>query len=557
LQTTVSVPKPPTSSVPASSWTSKVYNGILGALGGQYDTTYIPTPGGVVQQQVANTPGQQWKRIIAGAVAGFGGAAAAGTQGPGGTMRGLGAGIQAGFGQRVAQDQRAEAQANTQFEQQQKAAMNNAQQAMLSQQVAESQWRVQHGQHEVESEDIANFNASQKLIADSPGATKVADGLDYQDAIKLTQDNPALHDDLANGRLVIMRDISSGKNNGVQVWKVTPSFMDSKTPTDLTVHIPWYPEGHQEQVIPAGEPNKNVSQLLQQIDTYTNNQTLQKQKQDAENERLKNEQTRVNLERQRLNLETPKIRAETELAENKAAQTTAVNSPQGQSLVDAIGQGRATVGTLRSAMNNPSLLEAVTAKYPDWDQSKVAGYAGTMKDFTSGHTSIQLNNAGTALLHLQELQRLNTAQALLPLTSAKSAYQNQLSTVVHELDQFYGANNIPAAEDLKSTLSAPTTWQRDAAIKRQAVSMGEKLDQFGQQWRNAAPSAAYEARMPDISAESKVARANLDPRFAATLPAPGSAGTISLANVRGQPEFRGMSDAQIIAAARLKGYAVQ
>jgi len=44
--------------------------------------------------------------------------------------------------------------------------------------------------------------------------------------------------------------------------------------------------------------------------------------------------------------------------------------------------------------------------------------------------------------------------------------------------------------------------------------MGDKLDAYEQEWKNAAPSKAYQAPMPGISPQAKAARARLDPNYA-------------------------------------------
>ena len=60
-------------------------------------------------------------------------------------------------------------------------------------------------------------------------------------------------------------------------------------------------------------------------------------------------------------------------------------------------------------------------------------------------------------------------------------------------------------EDMRSTLGAFTN--RDAAIAEQVKSMGDKLDSFEQTWKQAAPSEAYEAPMPQIDDKAKRSRA--------------------------------------------------
>jgi hypothetical protein len=117
------------------------------------------------------------------------------------------------------------------------------------------------------------------------------------------------------------------------------------------------------------------------------------------------------------------------------------------------------------------------------------------------------------MVHLHELQQLNTATSHIPHTSDWTAYQNKADTVASELAKFYGDATIPAIKSIKDTLTSTLPGNRDAAIRTQARSMGDKFDSYEQQWKNAAPSAAYQAKMPTVSQNAKSARAALDPEY--------------------------------------------
>jgi hypothetical protein len=173
---------------------------------------------------------------------------------------------------------------------------------------------------------------------------------------------------------------------------------------------------------------------------------------------------------------------------------------------------------------NPQLAAAVSVAYPDFDSSKVKAYTQAYQDFTSGKTSIALNSGGTALTHLSELSDLNTAESHIPHTPDWTAYQNKADTVAAELSKFYGDPTIPAIAAIKSTLTSTLPGNRDAAITTQAKSMGDKLDSYEQQWKNAAPSPAYEAALPHITATARAARAKLDPAYAARAEGGGAVG---------------------------------
>lgn len=181
-------------------------------------------------------------------------------------------------------------------------------------------------------------------------------------------------------------------------------------------------------------------------------------------------------------------------------------------LVDMIGHGQMPIGRLSYILTrNPQLMGEVSKAYPDFDGSKVESYAKTYQDFTSGKTSRQLNAGGTAIGHLMELKALNTPASHIPGTPDWVAYHNKLDTVATELASFYGDSTIPGIAKIASTLGSNLPGTRDRAIETQAQSMGDKIRSYEQQWRNAAPSAAYEAPMPGISPDAVRALSQLAP----------------------------------------------
>jgi hypothetical protein len=101
-------------SIKADNWSTKVYHGVLNALGGGGDVAYQrdPQTGKMTAVPVATGPGTQWKKIIAGGVAGFSAAAAAQGTGPGSTMRAAGAGTAAGLRMGVEENDRARGHAD-------------------------------------------------------------------------------------------------------------------------------------------------------------------------------------------------------------------------------------------------------------------------------------------------------------------------------------------------------------------------------------------------------------------------------------------------------------
>ena len=192
--------------------------------------------------------------------------------------------------------------------------------------------------------------------------------------------------------------------------------------------------------------------------------------------------------------------------------------------VDAIGTGHIAATRLDYILaRKPELLDAVMKKYPDFDSSKTGAYKDAYTEFTKGKVSVSLNAARTAFRHLKELNDFNTDTARIPGTKDYQNYENKLDTVADELAKFYGNSTIPGIASYRKTLDA--TFNRGAAIKTQAESMSDKMDEFENQWADASPSKAYEAQMPGrMKPEAQQARAALDPRYAKRLQEEGGTG---------------------------------
>ena len=160
------------------------------------------------------------------------------------------------------------------------------------------------------------------------------------------------------------------------------------------------------------------------------------------------------------------------------------------------------------------LMGMVAHVDPNFDSAKGKSYGDTYKEFTSTRNNVAggaLNSGGTALGHLLELQALNTPGSHVPHRPEWTAYQSKANTLASELAKFYGESTIPAIDALRETLTSTLPGNREAAIRTQAQSMGDKIDSYEQQWKNAAPSKRYEAPMPNITESAKAARAKLDP----------------------------------------------
>jgi hypothetical protein len=246
-------------SIKADNWGTKVYHGVLNALGGGGDVAYQrdPKTGKMGRTPVATGPGTQWKKIIAGGMAGFSAAAAAQGTGPGSTMRAAGAGTAAGLKMGMEQDDRARGQADQDFEENQKAMTAQAQRSLLSHQVAESTFRLGRDQVTAAAEDAERETNFEKVIqAGGEGSRDMGVFPDFPSVIKAFKEAPELHDHHAGGRMVAIPHIN-GKGNvdGIRVALVTPTWLEAKINRDLPIVTRTYKDGKvQEQTftVPAG-----------------------------------------------------------------------------------------------------------------------------------------------------------------------------------------------------------------------------------------------------------------------------------------------------------------
>ena len=306
---------------------------------------------------------------------------------------------------------------------------------------------------------------------------------------------------------------ANGKPDGIAVWQMPHDF-NSDAATDKSFY--------------TFDPVKN--ELVQHMAT----DSMTKGQQDAYNMAAFNAKADFNNKKalaahQQAETDAANARAAvapSEIAKNNAeagkasAEAAAARAKTGEAtdpkLVEDIGSGKIVPERMSYLLaRNPQLLDAVVAKYPDFDGAKAAAYPKIYAEFTDTKSGAgaALNAGATAMEHLKKLQELNTPLSHVYGTPAYNAYHNQLDTLAPELAKFYGDSTVPAIAALKSTLGATLPGNRSSAIATQAASMGQKFDNYEQQWRNAAPSKSYEAPMPNISEKAKDARAALDPEY--------------------------------------------
>jgi hypothetical protein len=199
---------------------SRVYHGILDALGGTNDVQLSRDASGkMIATSVAKTPGAQWKQIIGGALAGLAGGA--GQVGPGKFGRAAGAGINAGM-QQAQQQQKAKVDAaNADYDEQQKTLVRKAQLQQIAVQTAASSFSLERAKVNAEALDSKMLNDHMDWIKDN-GGSEVGTFKDYAAVSQYAKNDPALAADIAHGRIAVTPHIENVKaEDGTEHQQVT------------------------------------------------------------------------------------------------------------------------------------------------------------------------------------------------------------------------------------------------------------------------------------------------------------------------------------------------
>jgi hypothetical protein len=267
------------------SWLQNTVDGVMTALGGKQDPNA--------------PPGQQWKRIIAGAVAGLGNTAGAGL-GPGAPGRGLALGVQGGlkFAQQQQKDQ--QEQQKEDFDQQQTAAMNKARTSQLAVEGAKTAWELSWEKTKAMEGQLELENHWNEIIRNAgEGSADLGVYPTFHDYMKATQEDPSLHEAQVNGELYKTTHINAdGQIDGIHAYRVTPNWRDQKTtePTPIFHMVMGKKPGElptlQTSTVPAGRlDNAKVGDILQANDNLAlkwlsdKSQSELRQSQEDKNER--------------------------------------------------------------------------------------------------------------------------------------------------------------------------------------------------------------------------------------------------------------------------------
>lgn len=285
-------PTPPDVTEQGPGVASRVYHGILSALGGANDVQLARDADGKMQASVTSSqPGTQWKRIIAGALTGMAGASQVGT-GPGGKTRALGAGINSGMQLAQQQQQQKEQQANQDYDEQQKTLVRKAQLQQMAVQTAASSFSLERAQHEAADFDAKHLNDHMQWIRDN-GGTDVGTFRNFAEVSAYAKNDPTLAADIAHGRVSVLPHLENGKVTGIDVARMPQDWGSSFNDKPLPIQrmVPGKdggPPTWETETIPAGTI-KNSDYNAAVLAT-----TMQKTKMAADKveEQYKQEQTR-------------------------------------------------------------------------------------------------------------------------------------------------------------------------------------------------------------------------------------------------------------------------
>jgi hypothetical protein len=487
----------------------------------------------------------QWLKIAGEALRGAA-AGAAVAQGPGGAWRGAAAGIKAGDEQ--AQREQQAQQQQTQEARQAKQDQFNA--VMQKHNLAAKEFELQRMGVKANQDDI-KFAQEQNDREEKLGSADLGMVKDEADLADQMSKQQGFWKDVHRNEINAVPEYGSdGQRLGLHVWKRIPGIGDQQTDPGTPIRI--WDAGNKKMT----EQVPTVPLTHNQVDAYNHTaDNLQRQSQIDDNaEAYKAQQTATSEAEEeshrattrKSNAETKKIQGETAAQGQTAAgagksgeEYLATLPPDQAALVRDVGTGKAAPERISNLLgrgqskSSQQLMAQVAAAYPDLDTSKLAAYPKTYQDYTSGKTAQALNSGATVLLHLDNLQKLNTVESHIPHTPDYTAYKNQADTLAPELAKFYGHSSDADIASYKDTLMSQLPGNRKAAITTQAASMGKKFDSYQQQWRNAAPSAAYEAPMPGMSDAAKLARGRLDPEYGSKL---FSVGQWQKANPQGDPK---------------------
>lgn len=449
------------------------------------------------------TRGQQWFKIIGEALEGAAAGAAA-KPGPGQLGRAAQAGVEAGQG--IADRTRQQNQEMSQEVRQ--ANIDRANQAMLKLKMGAQEFELARLKVKASQDDIDFAQRQEDRLAGLVKEGKAFDLGTYAnegDLAEVQKQHPEFWKSFNAGDITGVPVIGpNGERHGMHVYLTTPGV--GNEPEDgqqFHVFTPPVKPGDKPTMTlqtASGPMSPNQAHAMD-LAAYTQMQAFQA---NIANEEYKKAQTGAT------NAEAAERRANTAKIQKETAQMdeTGVTSP----LVQDVMSGNIVPERLSYMLARKdgqqfleSVAQAARASGTPFDSSKLQSYPKMYNDFVSGKTSQQMRNLNTALQHTQDLRNLNTMTSRIAGTKDARAFDNKLESVSAEVANALAKPGATATKDeihnVKASL-APIV-NREKAIDTQIGSMIEQYRTLRNVWKEGAPSAVYEAKMPDLSPEAK------------------------------------------------------
>lgn len=332
---------------------------------------------------------------------------------------------------------------------------------------------------------------------------------DEADLANVKKTNPNFWKDVFQNNVTTVPEIgANGKRQGIHLYQTTPGIGNELVDKGTSYKVfvpPTTPDGKptMEDHVPTGPMTVNQKHAYDlaaydQMQKWRLNQaTIQKE----EGNPLQKELTQSEINKN--NAEAHKLKVEADEAGG-----TGPLSAEASALVDDTVQGRVVperLGYLLGKKEGQKFLAAVSARDPQLDTSKLQAYPKLFDDYVKGKTAQGLRNLNTAFQHTEDLRHLNTMFSRVPGSDAQHEFNNKLVNASAEIANALAKPGATATKEeiaqVKGSLN--TFLNRDSAIRTQINSMIEQYKSIRNTWNEGAPSAIYQAKMPDLSPEAR------------------------------------------------------
>lgn len=178
-------------------------------------------------------------------------------------------------------------------------------------------------------------------------------------------------------------------------------------------------------------------------------------------------------------------------------------SPQDQSVIKAVGEGRETMTLQNRKGELTALGQAVMRAYPDFDRANAKAYPEVVKDFTTGKSSQALTAYGTAINHARSLLDNTGPSSYIPGTAENKRYSQDVTYVATEVAKALNPTGVATESAIKEQEDNLRSFaNRKEAIINAAHILTGKMAELKQRWANGQVRKSYRPPMPNLSPEA-------------------------------------------------------